>query len=61
MFVTVWLGIVEISTGKLTYANAAHEDPVIYNKDTGFLEDETKHGIPIGTMKEYKYLNHEVQ
>ena len=61
MFVTVWLGIVEISTGKLTYANAAHEDPVVYNKDTGFLEDETKHGIPIGTMNGYKYLNHEVQ
>lgn len=25
MFVTIWLGIVEISTGKVTAANAGHE------------------------------------
>ena len=29
MFVTVWLGILEISTGKLTAANAGHEYPVL--------------------------------
>ena len=29
MFVTVWLGILEISTGKLTAANAGHEYPAI--------------------------------
>ncbi|HAL58258.1 MAG TPA: hypothetical protein DCP64_01990, partial [Sarcina sp.] len=29
MFVTVWLGILEISTGKLTAANAGHEFPAI--------------------------------
>ncbi|MCR5346294.1 MAG: SpoIIE family protein phosphatase [Fretibacterium sp.] len=28
-FVTVWLGILEVSTGKLTSANAGHEYPVI--------------------------------
>ena len=61
MFVTMWYGVVEISTGKLTYANAAHEYPIIYNIKTGFLEDETKHGIPIGTMKGYQYRNNVVQ
>ena len=29
MFVTVWLGILELSTGKLTAANAGHEYPVL--------------------------------
>ena len=29
MFVTVWLGILEISTGKLTAANAGHEYQVL--------------------------------
>jgi len=29
MFVTVWLGILEISTGKVTAANAGHEYPMI--------------------------------
>ena len=28
MFVTVWLGILEISTGTLTYADAGHEKPL---------------------------------
>lgn len=29
MFVTVWLGILEISTGRVLYANAGHEYPAI--------------------------------
>lgn len=29
MFVTVWLGVYEISTGKLTYANGGHNPPLI--------------------------------
>ena len=30
MFVTVWLGILEISTGELTYADAGHEKLLLY-------------------------------
>ena len=30
MFVTVWLGILELSTGKLIAANAGHEYPAMY-------------------------------
>ena len=30
MFVTVWLGILEISTGRLTWADAGHEKPFLY-------------------------------
>ena len=29
MFVTVWFGVLEISTGKVTAANAGHEYPII--------------------------------
>ena len=36
MFVTVWLGILELSTGKLTAANAGHEYPIIRQPDGGF-------------------------
>jgi len=32
LFVTAWAGIYEISTGKLTYANAGHNYPVLYRK-----------------------------
>ncbi len=30
MFVTVWLGVLDISTGELTYANAGHEKLLLY-------------------------------
>ena len=33
MFVTVWLGILELSTGRLTAANGGHEFPIIYRND----------------------------
>ena len=31
MFVTVWLGILEISTGKLRWVDAGHEKPLLYH------------------------------
>ena len=60
IFVTVWFGILEISTGKLKFANAGHEDLIIYNKSNGFNLYKTKHGLPIGVMKNYKYNNNEI-
>ena len=30
MFVTVWMGILEISTGRLRWADAGHEEPIIF-------------------------------
>ena len=60
MFVTVWLGILEISTGKLTTASAGHEYPMI--KTTGQYEMlKDKHGMAIGAMKRSKYTNTEIQ
>ena len=34
MFVTVWLGVLEISTGELTYADAGHERLLLYQNGT---------------------------
>ena len=55
MFVTVWLGILEISTGKLTAANAGHEYPVIKRPDGTFELLKDKHGFVIGGMDGMKY------
>ena len=60
MFVTVWLGIFEISTGKLTAANAGHEYPVIKRPDGGFELFKDKHGFVIGGMDGIKYKEYEV-
>ncbi len=61
MFVTLWLGILELSTGKLTYANAGHEDPVIYKKaEERFELNVNKHGFVAGGMPGMKYVDFEV-
>lgn len=60
MFVTVWLGILEISTGHLIYANAGHEDQAVC-RDNGMFEIvREKHGFILGTMKGMKYTDREL-
>ena len=61
MFVTVWLGILEISTGKLTAANAGHEYPVLMQAGEKFELYKDKHGVVIGAMKGVKYKQYEMQ
>lgn len=34
MFVTVWLGVLELSTGLLTWADGGHENPLLYHNGT---------------------------
>lgn len=60
MFVTVWLGILEISTGKLTASNAGHEYPVLRQPDGEFKLINDKHGVLIGARKGMKYTEYEL-
>ncbi len=58
MFVTVWLGILEISTGIVTAANAGHEYPVVKQGEKfALLRD--KHGLVIGGMEKAKYKEYQ--
>ncbi len=61
MFVTVWLGILEISTGKIIAANAGHEYPAIMRSGGGFEILKDKHGFVIGGMEGVKYHDYELQ
>ena len=61
MFVTAWLGILELSTGKLTAANAGHEYPVLMQPDGKFELYNDKHGFVIGGMSGMKYKEYEMQ
>ena len=58
MFVTVWLGILEISTGKLVTSNAGHEYPII-NINGKYELFKDQHGIAIGAMPNSKYKDME--
>ena len=61
MFVTVWFGILEISTGRLSCANAGHEYPAIKRADGSFEIFKDKHGFVIGGMEGIKYKEYEIQ
>ena len=60
MFVTVWLGILEISTGKLTAANAGHEYPVIKHPGREYELLRDKHSFVIGGMDDIVYREYEL-
>ena len=59
LFVTCWLAIFEISTGKLTFANAGHTSPVIY-KDGEISFLESKPNLMLAAMEGIPYKNHEI-
>ncbi len=60
MFVTVWFGILEISTGKITAANAGHDDPAVFRSGQGYTLHSEKHGLVIGAMQGMRYRNFEI-
>lgn len=61
MFVTVWFGIYEISTGKLIAANAGHEYPIVCRNNEKFQLFKDKHGFVIGGMEDMSYHDYEMQ
>ncbi len=61
MFVTVWLGILDLATGKVVAANAGHDDAAICRKDGSFELFKTRHGFVIGGMQGLKYRDFEIQ
>lgn len=61
MFVTVWLGIYEISTGRLTAANAGHEYPAIKRADGTFDLFKDKHGFVLAGMENTRYREYELE
>ena len=54
MFVTVWLGILNINTGVMITSNAGHEYPVLVHADGRAELIHDKHGFVSGGMKDRK-------
>ena len=61
MFVTCWLGMLEISTGKLAAVSAGHEYPAIKGPDGKFALFKDKHGFPLGGFDDEEYESYEIQ
>ena len=60
MFVTVWLGLLEISSGRLTCANAGHEYPVLRRNGGDFELIKDKHGFVLAGMEGSRYREYEI-
>lgn len=60
MFVTAWLGILTISSGKIIVANAGHEYPVLRHQNGNFELFKDKHGLVIGGMEGMRYRDYEL-
>ena len=61
MFVTVWVGILELSSGRLVAANAGHEYPVIRRPEGRFELLKERHGFIVGGIEDMVYKEYEVR
>ena len=61
MFVTVWIGILQISTGKIVCANAGHEYPAIRHAGGCYELVKDKHGFVLAGMEGARYREYELQ
>ncbi|MBR6371079.1 MAG: SpoIIE family protein phosphatase [Bacteroidaceae bacterium] len=54
MFVTLFLGVLDLPTGRLHYCNAGHDAPILIgNTGAGMLPVDSN--LPVGVMPEWKY------
>ncbi len=61
MFVTVWLAVYEIATGKLTAVNAGHEYPAVKRADGSFELLKDKHGFVMAGMEDVSYQEYVIE
>ena len=61
MFVTFWLGLVDLTTGHLTFCNAGHNPPVIGCGGDGVKFLDMLPNAPIGILPGMEYTDEEVE
>lgn len=63
MFVTAWLGIMDLESGRLEFANAAHNPPLLKQGEGAFEYMDYKkyrRGLVLGGLAEARYRNNEI-
>lgn len=58
IFVTMFIGVLDLPTGHLRYCNAGHDKPVIMENGQWTIEN-CKANLPIGLFKDFKYVMEE--
>ena len=59
MFVTLFVGVLDLPTGRLHYCNAGHDAPLLVGAGVGELPCESN--IPVGFMPDWKFVPQEAQ
>ena len=59
MFVTLFVGVLDLPTGRLRYCNAGHDAPLLVGAGVGELPCDSN--IPVGFMPTWKYSLQETQ
>ncbi len=59
MFVTLFIGVLDLKTLEMTYSNAGHNPPVLISSAGGaaFLDVEHCSGVPVGLFADFEYKN----
>ena len=60
MFVTVWMGMLDLATGNLKYANAGHNPPLVIHKNGEGEYLRTRAGFVLGGMEGVRYRINEM-
>lgn len=60
LFVTAWMGILELSTGKFTYVNAGHNPPLLKHGSEKFGYLKSRPGFVLAGMETIKYRQNEM-
>ncbi len=61
MFVTVWVGILDLLTGKMCCANAGHEYPVLMRSGGNYELIKDKHGLVLAEFENIPMKEYEIQ
>lgn len=62
LFVTCWLGVLDLKNGKLEFANAGHNPPLLYSNKTGTFEYlRSKPNMVLAGMENILYRKNEIQ
>ena len=61
MFVTAWMGILDLKTGVLSYANAGHNPPALRSRDGDYAFVRSRPNLILAGMDGVQYRKHELQ